>query len=208
MRIKVCGMTNPENIREVAALKPNYLGFIFYPKSPRCVIGKLTPESMNDIPSNIWRTGVFVNETEEKILEISEQYGLKAIQLHGDESPELCTALCFAGKSIIKAFCVDKDFDFAPLEAYLDVVDFFLFDTKTEAYGGSGKKFDWSVLERYPFKKPFFLSGGIGPDDAEEILAFQHPKCYGIDLNSKFETAPGMKDAQALKRFLGKLKKD
>ena len=208
MRIKVCGMTNPENIREVAALKPNYLGFIFYPKSPRYVVGKLSPESMNEIPPNIWRTGVFVNETEEKILEISGQYGLKAIQLHGDESPELCTALCFAGKSIIKAFSVDNDFDFAPLEAYLDVVDFFLFDTKTEAYGGSGKKFDWSVLERYPFKKPFFLSGGIGPDDAKEILELQHPKFYGIDLNSKFETAPGMKDAQALKRFLGKLKKD
>ena len=200
-------MTNPENIREVAALEPNYLGFIFYPKSPRYVVGKLDSESINVVPKNIWRTGVFVNEREKNILDLAEEYGLKALQLHGDESPELCTALCFAGKSVIKAFRIDENFDFSQLVEYLDCVDFFLFDTQTKSYGGSGKKFDWSVLKSYIFRTPFFLSGGIGPDDVEEICKLKHPKLYGLDLNSKFETEPGVKDADALRRFLEEIRK-
>ena len=127
-------MTQPENIRLVAALEPNYLGFIFYPKSPRYVVGKLDSETINVVPENIWRTGVFVNETEQNILKYADEFGLKAIQLHGDEPPELCTALCFAGKRVIKAFRIDDDFDFSQLEEYLDCVDFFLFDTQTKNY--------------------------------------------------------------------------
>jgi phosphoribosylanthranilate isomerase len=225
MKIKVCGMKYIENIQDVAALQPDYLGFIFYEKSKRNFEG-IIPE----LPKSIKKTGVFVNEYPEILISLVEEYRLDAIQLHGDESLEYVTELksqlaerralfieenkhqrkkknkhFIAEKEveIIKVFGIKDDFNFAVLKPYLDVVDFFLFDTKGKERGGNGVKFDWAILEKYPFEKPFFLSGGIGLQDMDEIQKIINSDLliYALDVNSKFESAPGKKNVKELKKF-------
>ncbi|MCD8742080.1 phosphoribosylanthranilate isomerase [Mucilaginibacter roseus] len=198
MKIKVCGLKEPDNISEVVALQPDYVGFICYNKSPR-YIDVLVAGALEQLPKNITKTGVFVNESAEQINALIEKYNFKAIQLHGSETPEFCAL--FKGRiQVIKAFGVDADFDFDTLKPYENVVDIFLFDTKTAAHGGSGKTFDWQVLTNYTLNVPFFLSGGIGLGNLEEVKTVKHPQLAGLDLNSRFELSPGNKDINKLKQ--------
>jgi phosphoribosylanthranilate isomerase len=204
MKIKVCGLKDSENIKAVSGLTPDYMGFIFYHASPRFV-NDLPPESLYTIPASVSKTGVFVNETEENINALIDKYNFNTIQLHGNEDPDFCNS--FRPKtSVIKAFGVSSDFDFAGLNEYANKVDFFLFDTKTAIHGGSGKIFDWSLLDQYKLGVPFFLSGGISPQNLEEIKEIDHPQFYGVDLNSKFEIAPGVKNTRQLEKAFDNIK--
>jgi phosphoribosylanthranilate isomerase len=198
MKIKVCGLKHPENIEAVTALQPDYAGFIFYGKSPRYMAG-LPVDALRAIPTSIQKTGVFVNESAENIEKLIDEYRFDAIQLHGDESPEFCAA--FKGRvTVIKAFGLNEDFDFEQLKDYANNVDLFLFDTKTKEYGGSGKTFDWDILDQYKLEIPFFLSGGIGPENIAEVKNITHPQFYGVDLNSRFEVEPGLKNIEKLQQ--------
>lgn len=198
MKIKICGLKHPENIAAVAVLKPDYVGFICYAPSPRYAT-ELNAETLDDLPNAIEKTAVFVNEDEETILKLIDNYNFDAIQLHGNESPEFCKA--FKGKvTVIKAFGIGEGFDFTRLNQFADIVDYFLFDTKTDKYGGSGLTFDWALLDNYKLDIPFFLSGGLSPENLEEVKEIKHPQFYGVDLNSKFEIEPGLKDLNKLKK--------
>ena len=248
MIVKVCGMRDADNVQQVAQLGVDMMGFIFYPKSPRCFEDLKdskdskdakddTKDSEDDFfvlprseaDENVKRVGVFVNaefpDIERQILRL----GLDAVQFHGNESPEFCKdfqkknedflfnyikpwldkhGLPFHTKplQVIKAISVSTAEDIQKYKEYVGAVDLFLFDTKCKTVGGSGQQFDWQVLEQYDGDVPFLLSGGIGPEDAEKVKEFHHPKCVGIDLNSKFEIEPGLKDVEKLKTFLGKVK--
>ena len=199
MIIKVCGMREPENIRAVEALGIDLMGFIFWPPSSRYV-----GEKPSYLPRNCRRVGVFVDAALPDILAAVEDFRLDGVQLHGHENPEAIAALKahIPGVRIVKSLAVAGPEDLAQAEAYADVCDAFLFDTKGKLPGGNGRQFDWSVLQRYRGRLPFLLSGGIGPDDAQRIRAFDVPGCIGIDLNSRFETAPGLKDVDALRTFI------
>jgi phosphoribosylanthranilate isomerase len=205
MKIKVCGLRDPENVKAITALAPDYMGFIFYGHSPRFV-GDMHTDSLNNIHSSIKKIAVFVNESAENIEKLIDKYGFDAIQLHGSESPEFCNSLRHKAQ-IIKAFGIDSNFNFDQLEAYTDKVDFFLFDTKTDIHGGSGKTFDWAIINKYMLDVPFFLSGGIGPENLEEVKNIRHPQFYGVDLNSKFETSPGIKNIAQLEKAFKSLSK-
>ncbi|MCD7899312.1 MAG: phosphoribosylanthranilate isomerase [Bacteroides sp.] len=198
--IKVCGMREEKNIREIEQLGIDMMGFIFYPKSPRYLL-----DIPAYLPEKVSRVGVFVNEEEVTVETLSERFSLDYIQLHGTESPEYCQQLQSKGKQIIKAFSVLEKEDLNLTQPYESSSDYFLFDTKCEQYGGSGKSFNWEILEAYNGKTPFLLSGGIGPGMANALKAFHHPMCAGFDLNSKFETAPGKKDVNQLKEFIHQL---
>ena len=191
-------MREAENIREVEALGIDVIGFIFWPKSSRCVSTR--PDYL---PVNAKRAGVFVNEDIEQVKRIAVDYALDIIQLHGNESPEYARNL--RNWIVIKAFNIASEEDLESTVIYDGAVDYFLFDTKGKAVGGNGEKFDWEVLASYNGQTPFILSGGIGPDDTERIQTFYHPQCIGIDLNSRFELSPGLKDITALRRFLSQL---
>jgi phosphoribosylanthranilate isomerase len=202
MKLKICGMKYPENILEVGALLPDYMGFILYEKSARYFTGTI-PELIKTIK----KTGVFVNETVENIIEKIKQHNLQAVQLHGDESVEYCEELknkINREVEIIKVFSVGDDFDFEVLKPFENVSDYFLFDTKGKLPGGNGTTFDWKILKNYKSDKPFFLSGGIG---IEEIAAIKNLKLpvYAIDVNSKFEIEPGLKNKKLLTNFKRKL---
>lgn len=199
MIIKVCGMREPENIRAVEALGIDLMGFIFWPPSSRYV-----GEKPSYLPRNCRRVGVFVDAALPDILAAVEDFRLDGVQLHGHETPEAIAALKahIPGVRIVKSLAVAGPEDLEQAEAYADVCDAFLFDTKGKLPGGNGRQFDWSVLQRYQGRLPFLLSGGIGPDDAQRIRAFQVPGCIGIDLNSRFETEPGLKDVDALRTFI------
>lgn len=219
--VKVCGMRDGENIRQVVELGVDWIGMIFWDKSPRNVT--MIPTNAGIIPDRAngqWskvngqckRVGVFVDEMAQNIVTRVFNYKLDIIQLHGHESPTLIRNLRLTldpdirpGIKIIKAISVETIDDIATYKDYSDCVDYFLFDTKCKTVGGSGEQFDWSILDAYDGELPFLLSGGIGPDDAERVRAFHHPKCIGIDLNSRFETEPGIKDVDALRRFLSQL---
>jgi phosphoribosylanthranilate isomerase len=229
MKLKVCGMKYAENIQQVGALDPDYLGFIFYEGSKRNFEG-IIPE----IPEGIKKTGVFVNEMLEIVISMVEEYRLAAIQLHGDESVVYITELkaqlaerkglfieenkqikkkknkqyiADSAIEIIKVFGIKDSFNFDILKPYEAVVDYFLFDTKGKERGGNGTKFDWTVLEKYPFEKPFFLSGGVGLEDIEEVQKIINSDLpiYALDVNSKFESAPGVKKIEELKVFKNNL---
>ncbi|PWS29546.1 N-(5'-phosphoribosyl)anthranilate isomerase [Pedobacter yonginense] len=206
MKIKVCGMKFAANIASVAALKPDYLGFIFYEQSPR-FINEVSAELIKYIPQEIKTVGVFVDEEVEKIKEKVNQHQLNAVQLHGGESVEDCSNLksSIPGLEIIKAFGLDEDFDFSILVPYTDVVDYFLFDTKTKAHGGSGKTFDWSILDGYTLNKAYFLSGGIDLEHAEPITKINDARLYALDVNSRFELEPGLKNADRIAEFINKI---
>ncbi len=201
MKIKVCGMRYRDNLIEVAALKPDYLGFIFYDRSPRYAAQSLSPADLSDLDLSIQRVGVFVNETFSRICKIVDRYHLNIVQLHGDESPELCSALQNEGIRVVKAFRIKGSVDPTVFKAYGDCTDGFLLDTANSAFGGSGKKFDWSLLNKLTFGKTFFLSGGIGSEDAETIKSLKNPQPDVIDINSRFELEPGRKDLDKLKDF-------
>lgn len=203
MKIKVCGMGSPENILEVAALQPDYLGFIFFEKSARNFTG-LIPE----LDYDIIKTGVFVDASFEFVHDKVIQYKLQAVQLHGKESPEYCEQVKELGVEVFKVFSIKQDFDFKLLLPYESIVDYFLFDTKGEQPGGNGYVFDWSVLKKYNSKTPFILSGGIGIKEVKavkEIMSSELP-IYALDLNSKFEVEPAQKNTELLGEFLNKIK--
>ncbi|MDR1502104.1 MAG: phosphoribosylanthranilate isomerase [Prevotella sp.] len=200
MKIKVCGMKYPGNIRDLSKLPVSYMGMIFYDKSPRFADG-LTFDDVNILPSYIQRVGVFVNADIDFIMEKVNKYNLGLVQLHGSESAGFCKELDET-IPVIKAFNVSDVSDFGQTKAYEDACSYFLFDTKTPQHGGSGLKFDWQILDAYTGKRNFFLSGGISAGDTESIKKIQHPKFYGIDLNSKFETEPGLKDITRLQQFI------
>ena len=191
-----------DNIIDVANLRPDYLGFIFYESSPRHFNGIIP-----NISHEIKRVGVFVDASMENVLEKVNRYNLDAVQLHGKESPEFCSTLKSTNDAfeIIKVFSIKDQFDFELLKPYEPVCDYYLFDTKGELPGGNGYTFDWNVLSNYPSSKPFFLSGGIGIDQIESIHSFVQNKisnlCIAIDVNSRFEIEPGLKDTLKLKEF-------
>ena len=201
---KVCGMRDAENIRAVERLGINLMGFIFWPHSSRYV-----SEPPAYLPTACRRVGVFVDATIDDVRQHMADYSLDYLQLHGQESPEyiqsLLTACGDSIATIIKAFNIATAADLAQTKPYEGLADLFLFDTRGKSVGGNGTKFDWTVLTDYNGTTPFILSGGIGPDDAEQLRAFHHPKCTGIDLNSRFELAPGLKDITALQKFFTEL---
>lgn len=190
-------MRDTENIRQVAALLPGYMGFIFYPGSKRFA-GTLEKTVLDSLPASIKKTGVFVNAAEDDIAGKIAEYHLDAVQLHGSEPPESCGRIKEHGVEVIKAFGVDSSFDFGLLSAYEDAADYFLFDTKTNQHGGSGQAFDWSLLERNPTSKKYFLSGGLGIENIEEIELIRDARLFALDLNSRFEIKPGLKDPDKL----------
>lgn len=199
MMTKVCGMRDAQNIRDVESLGVDWIGMIFWPKSKRYVA-----EVPSYLPEHLKKVGVFVDSTLDDILQHISDYQLDIIQLHGQESPDFAKAL--KPHTIIKAFNIEKANDLLQTEKYEGIADYFLFDTKGKMAGGNGQKFDWSVLTAYQGKTPFLLSGGIGPEDAESVRSFHHPRCIGIDLNSRFESEPGFKDINQLKTFINKLR--
>jgi phosphoribosylanthranilate isomerase len=204
MKIKVCGMKYPENIIELCDLPIHMMGLIFYEKSLRYA-GELNVEHLSKVRSCMQLVGVFVNEIQENILKKIQKYDLQIVQLHGMESPVTCKDLKSKGIKVIKTFQIEEPGDLKKCIFYENVCDYFLFDTKTSQYGGSGKKFDWQILLSYESQTPFFLSGGIGMDDIESIKQLNIPQLYAIDVNSRFEIAPGLKDISKLKQFISYL---
>lgn len=198
--IKVCGMTDGENIRAVEALGVDMMGFIFYPKSPRCV-----PSLPTYLPRNAARVGVFVDVPVEEVMVQDIRYRFSMVQLHGSESPEYCRTLKGMGFRIIKAFSIAEGSELEAVDAYEGLCEMYVFDTKCSGVGGSGRNFDWSLLDNYGGSTPFLLSGGIAPGLEEKLKGFTHPMLAGYDLNSRFETAPGIKDAGAIETFLNNL---
>ncbi len=210
MKLKICGMKYQDNIKDVANLQPDYLGFIFFKGSKRNFT-----EDIPELPEKIKKTGVFVNATIGEIFNTVLKYKLSAIQLHGEESVAYCHELkqkfeAIKALEIIKVFSVGDSFDFKLLLSYEEVCDYFLFDTKGKERGGNGITFDWKILQQYPSKKPFFLSGGIGLDEMDSLKAFLTSDasryCHAIDVNSKFEIEPGLKKIDELKMFIRLLK--
>lgn len=195
-------MREPENISGVKALSPDYMGFIFYKGSKR-YIGGLAPELVHTVAAGIKATGVFVNEDLDTVIQAAREYQLAAVQLHGEESPAYCLQVKdnLRGVEVIKAFGIGADFDFNILIGYSGTADYFLFDTQTVEHGGSGKKFDWSLLKAYTGTTPYFLSGGIGLEHAMELREIQDPRLYALDVNSRFEIEPGLKDLDKLTDF-------
>jgi phosphoribosylanthranilate isomerase len=202
MKLKVCGMRLPENIKALTALNPDYMGFIFWAPSSRFVDSS-TPPLLKEIK----KTGVFVDASLDYIETIIKDHNLQAVQLHGKENPEYCSYIKNLDVEVIKAFSVKDHFDFSSLDPYESACDFYLFDTKGELPGGNGYGFDWSILKHYPSKKPFFLSGGIGLEEVKQILELKKIDLplYAIDVNSKFETAPGVKKIDELEQFKNEL---
>jgi phosphoribosylanthranilate isomerase len=202
MKIKICGMRNVVNIVEVAMLRPDYVGFIFYQLSPRYA-GELNHAVLKSLFPSTLSVGVFVNAKIDHIVETAEHYQFNVLQLHGNETPEYCAELKTKYKcEIIKAFGIKSEKDFSNMSDYEQVCDYFLFDTKTELYGGSGNKFDHDLLANYKGKKPFFLSGGITLDDVANIIDNRHELCIGIDVNSGFEISIGLKDVERIKKLM------
>ncbi|MBN8650164.1 MAG: phosphoribosylanthranilate isomerase [Cytophagales bacterium] len=200
MSCKVCGMRAAANIEVVAAIQPQFMGFIFYKNSPRFVGDQFQiPENF---PVGIKRVGVFVNETSDVILDLLRKHKLDFVQLHGDETPFYVRNLKAKGVGIIKVFRVDADFDFSTTKEFETVSDYFLFDTKGKQYGGNAIKFDWKLLQKYTGSVPFFLSGGISVDDIQALTEFKHPQWYGVDVNSGVEIEPGLKDSVKVKNLI------
>ena len=210
MRIKVCGMTKIEQIRRLDELGVEFAGLIFYPRSPRYV-GKspLRPDALRREKMNINRVGVFVNPTLEEVLRTVDEWRLHMVQLHGDESVKFCEQVS-NHVSTVKAFRLAGDEDVLwRVHPYREVADMFLFDSVGASYGGNGVAFDWKALSATDVDKPFFLSGGIGPEDAERVLAFaeRQPDLFAVDVNSRFETSPGVKDMEKVAAFRDRLGK-
>lgn len=206
MNIKVCGLRDAENLKEVAALNPDFVGFIFYDQSPRFVGDALDVDVVRALPRSIRKVGVFVNASPESIIRNVKKYDLQYVQLHGSETPDFCKNLKMRGINIIKAFRVDESFNFSMLNNYKNQCDFFLFDAKGDQPGGNGIAFDWSLLNKYDNDKPFFISGGIGLDNLADLEQIRHLKLYGIDVNSRVEVSPGVKDVEKIRELMACLK--
>ena len=205
MNIKVCGITQFKQLQQLEALNIDYGGLIFYKDSPRYMGDKISGKQIKEADFDIKKVGVFVNPSSSDLLDAIDEYGLDIVQLHGNETPEMCEELS-AEVEVIKAFRIEDskaNID-KIVEPYDAVCDYYLFDTGglKESFGGTGQQFDWGILKKAKIEKPFFLSGGIGPGDAGKVRSFAHPDFFAIDINSKFETAPGVKDMAAILKFL------
>lgn len=210
MNIKVCGITQFKQLQQLEALNIDYAGLIFYKDSPRYMGDKITGKQVKNADFDIKKVGVFVNPGYSELLDTIDEYGLDIVQLHGNETPEMCEELS-AEVEVIKAFRItgDQSINIDEMVIPYDAAcDFYLFDTAglKESFGGTGQQFDWSILKKAKIEKPFFLSGGIGPDDAQKVKSFKHPDFFAIDVNSKFEMTPGVKDMAAILKFLQSLK--
>jgi phosphoribosylanthranilate isomerase len=209
MKIKVCGNTDLNQLKQLDELEIDYAGMIFYPQSPRYVLKKLSGEEVKDLDLSLTKVGVFVNASEEEIMQQIEDFGLDMVQLHGDETASFCNRISDHIK-VIKAFRIsdfETNIDWLVKE-YDEVCDYFLFDKASAGlYGGTGEKLNWNLLEKSNVGKPFFLSGGIAREDATVIRNFNHPFFYGVDVNSRFETESGIKNMQLVKEFVNDLRK-
>ena len=206
MKVKVCGITSVAQLSALENLGVDYAGFIFYPKSARYAGEKLEEHQKEIQTFAINKVGVFVNEELEEVKRKIRRFGLAAVQLHGDESAAYCKEL-MPLTQVIKVFRLKDEEDLeSRLAPFMDACHFFLFDTDTKDYGGSGRQFNWNLLQNAVINKPFFLSGGIGPDDVAKLKMFQHPFLYAVDVNSRFEVAPGVKNMEAVQQFLNDLK--
>ena len=209
MNIKVCGITTMKQLQQLDGLEVAFAGLVFYKKSLRYVGDKISPEELAGSDLDIKKVGVFVNAEFDEIMETVEDYGLDVVQLHGDETPYLCKQISNEVETI-KAFRIDDKTDARVdfiLKDYDDVCDYYLFDTAAKnGFGGTGKKFDWKQIAESKIEKPFFLSGGIGPDDGMLVKEFKHPDYYGVDINSRFEKEPGIKDMAMVLQFIHSLK--
>lgn len=202
MKIKICGMKFTPNRMKTESLPVDFLGFIFYPASSR-YIGTDPQEGLFDTQKI--KVGVFVNESPDQLLSLAGRFGLDFVQLHGQETPSFCQAVKEKNFKVIKAFNLDDHFDFGSLKDYEPCTDYFLFDTRTRLPGGSGQKFNWEILSRYEGNTLFFLSGGIAPGDEDKIRQIEHPRFFGVDLNSGFEKAPGLKNIGKINHFIHNL---
>ncbi len=207
MKIKICGIKYRDNLQEIIRLKPDFLGFNFYPISPRFVDNNLTPGDLAVIPRSIRKVGIFVNQDEYEVSGIKWKYGLDYVQLHGNESTEMCRELNSTGIKVIKSFGISEEFDFNKLTRYIPCCDYFIFDTPSSRFGGTGFRFNWDLLNKYDLGHPFLLSGGIGPEDAERIRNLSFLSLAGVDINSRFESEPGRKDIQVLKNFINAIRR-
>jgi phosphoribosylanthranilate isomerase len=205
LKVKVCGLTEPANIEEIAGLSPDFMGFIFYPGSKR-FIGPQPASLFVAKPEGILRTGVFVDEILSRITGSIVNYSLDVVQLHGNEGPGFCMRLKETGKIIVKAIEVSDSLNFRNLIPFIECCDYFLFDAGTGGKGGSGQKFNWARLNDYDLGKPFLLGGGVGPDDATSIKGISHPDLFAVDINSRFEISPGIKDVEKVKKFICEIK--
>lgn len=204
MNIKVCGITSVKQLQQLEGLDIDFAGLIFYKQSPRYVGDKISKNDIKDADLDIKKVGVFVNAEYDEIMKTVEDYGLDVVQLHGDESPHFCDEVS-SEIEVIKAFRIadgsDKSVDYMIAE-YDEVCDYYLFDTASKtALGGSGEKFDWKKIADSKIEKPFFLSGGIAPGDGQLLKKFKHPDFYGVDINSRFEKEPGVKDMALVLQF-------
>jgi phosphoribosylanthranilate isomerase len=206
IKIKVCGMRDKSNIRELVRVHPDYIGFIFYGASPRFVGEDLNPSVLDYIPESISRVGVFVNADKDYILQKINLYALKFIQLHGGESPAFCREMSDEGIAVIKAFHIGAEFDFNTVNPFKPWCKYFLFDTKCSSFGGSGRKFQWDIFEKYDNEIPVFLSGGIGVDDTGLIRELDYLNLHAVDINSRFEKSQGIKNIQEIRKFIRELK--
>lgn len=198
LQIKVCGMRNPHNITDVDEIKPDYIGMIFYPDSPRNM--DKNPDAIPE--TNAKKVGVFVDASVETIIKKAREFKFNIVQLHGNESPEICDELTELGYKVFKAFKINDETNVNEIEPYKGKCQAFLFDTKTNKPGGSGKKFNWDKLNELGNIAPFFLSGGISVGDADAIMELKYENLIGIDINSKFEIEPGLKDETLIKNFM------
>ncbi|MGN6542491.1 MAG: phosphoribosylanthranilate isomerase [Ginsengibacter sp.] len=208
MKIKVCGNRDLNQLKELENLEIDYAGLIFYPQSPRYVLKEISGNDVRDLNLSIPKVGVFVNAAEEEIMQQIEDFGLNLVQLHGDETASFCSRISNQIK-VIKAFRItdfEANVDWLVKE-YDEVCDYYLFDKANAGlYGGTGEKFNWNLLENSVIGKPFFLSGGISSEDAEALKSFHHPFFYGVDVNSRFEKEPGIKDVKLIKEFVNQVK--
>ncbi|HWB25803.1 MAG TPA: phosphoribosylanthranilate isomerase [Chitinophagaceae bacterium] len=209
LRVKVCGMTDAEQVRQADELGVEFAGFIFYPRSPRYVLKSMAADDIRKIRRHINKVGVFVNASADEVLRMVDACGLYLVQLHGDESPKVCERIADY-ITVVKAFRLAEDDNVMwKIKDYQDVVDMFMFDTEGAGYGGTGKKFNWDMLKGLNIRKPFFLSGGITPSDAQALREFQKEPVakdlFAIDINSKFEVVPGVKDMEKVKKFIQEL---
>lgn len=203
MNIKVCGITEMKQLQQLDGLDIDFAGLIFYKESPRYIGDKISKKDLKKADFDLKKVGVFVNPEMIDVLDAIDEYGLEVVQLHGDESPEMCEDLS-SEVEVIKAFRISGNEDIDKLVAPYDAVcDYYLFDTGglKESIGGTGQQFDWSILGKAKIEKPFFLSGGIAVEDAAKLKAFRHPDLFGVDINSKFEISPGVKDMSKLLQF-------
>ncbi len=200
MILKVYGMKDPANIADLQAVQPDWMGMIFYSKSPRFVDLQINTQSINSK-----RIGVFVNAPQSEIEAKIIDYKLDGIQLHGQESPDFCQRFLDKDIIVIKAFAIGTSFDFNDIIPYEGTCNYYLFDTYGKTPGGTGKTFNWEILDHYNLQTPFLLSGGIGPDSVAALRAFNHPKWVGVDINSRFEKEPGIKNIQKVQHFKDEL---